>query len=133
MLRIVDSSGRKLLLTPPAVVLSEIMTRSLIKVDTDTDQEDVAELATRYDLLSIPVTDSANKLVGIVTVDDIIDVVQEEATEDFYKMVGTSDDELVYEDRSFRVAGIRLPWLLLNLVGLGLAGLLIHWFELRLE
>ena len=127
------TSLRKLLLSSPSVALAEIMTRSLIKVDTHTDQEDVAELATRYDLLSIPVTDGNNRLVGIVTVDDIIDVVQEEATEDFYKLVGTSDDELVYEDRSFRVAGIRLPWLLLNLAGLGFAGLLIHWFELRME
>ena len=127
------TSLRKLLLSRSSVSLSEIMTRSLIKVDTHTDQEEVAELAARYDLLSIPVTDGSNRLVGIVTVDDIIDVVKEEATEDFYKMVGTSDDEIVYQDRSFKVAGIRLPWLLLNLVGLGLAGLLIHWFELRLE
>jgi magnesium transporter len=109
------------------------MTRSMIKVDTDTDQEDVAKLAARYDLLAIPVTDDMNRLLGIVTVDDIIDVVKEEATEDFFKMVGTSDDELVYEDRSFKVAGFRLPWLLVNLVGLIGAGMLLKYFEVTLQ
>jgi magnesium transporter len=109
------------------------MARSVIKVDTNTDQEEVARLAARYNLLAIPVTNDANQLVGIVTLDDIIDVVSDEATEDFFKMVGTSDDELVYQDRSFRVAGIRLPWLLLNLAGLVLAGALIGFFEVTLR
>ncbi len=138
---IVDAGGhlvgitslRQLLLNDPAVRLADIMTRSLIKVDTDTDQEEVAELASRYDLLAIPVTDGSNRLVGIVTVDDIIDVFQEEATEDFLKMVGTTEDEIVYENRSLKVAGIRLPWLMLNLVGLGLGGLMIERFQVSLQ
>jgi magnesium transporter len=68
-----------------------------------------------------------------VTLDDLIDVVEEEATEDFFKMVGTSDVELVHPDRSFKVAGIRLPWLLVNLAGLVAAGLLIKAFEPTLK
>ena len=127
------TSLRQLLLAPPERTLADVMTRSLIKVKTDTDQEDVARLAARYNLLAIPVTDDSNHLVGIVTLDDIIDVVADEATEDFYKMVGTSDDELVYQDRSFKVAGIRLPWLLFNLIGLVLAGALIGFFEVTLR
>ncbi|MEZ5333365.1 MAG: magnesium transporter [Thermoanaerobaculia bacterium] len=126
------ASLRPLLLADPERPVAEVMTRSMIKAHTDTDQEEVASLATRYNLLAIPVTDDANRLVGIVTVDDIIDVVQEEATEDFLKMVGTSEDELVYQDRPFRVAGIRLPWLLVNLVGGVLAGLLLRQFQLSL-
>jgi magnesium transporter len=122
-----------LLLSRPEKRLAEVMTRSVIKVNTGTDQEEVAQLAARYSLLAVPVTDDANHLVGIVTLDDIIDVVSEEATEDFLKMVGTSDGELVYEARSFRVAGIRLPWLLFNLVGLVLAGALIGFFEVTLR
>jgi magnesium transporter len=114
-------------------VLADVMTRSVIKVDTSTDQEEVAKLAARYDLLAIPVTDDMNRLLGIVTLDDIIDVVKEEATEDIFKMVGTSDDELVYEDRSFKVAGFRLPWLLVNLVGLIGAGMLLKYFEVTLK
>jgi magnesium transporter len=109
------------------------MTRSIIKVNTDTDQEEVAQLAARYNLLAVPVTDETNHLVGIVTLDDIIDVVKEEATEDIFKMVGTTDDELVYQDRSFRVAGFRLPWLLVNMVGLLLAGMLIEHFQVTLR
>jgi len=123
------TSLRQLLLSRPERHLSEIMTRSLIKVHIETDQEEVAELATRYNLLAVPVVDDDNRLVGIVTVDDIIDIVQEEANEDFFKMVGTSESELVYQDRSFKVAGIRLPWLLVNLVGLMGAALLLSQFE----
>ena len=127
------TSLRQLLLSGPDRRLADIMARSLIKVGTDTDQEDVAQLAARYNLLAIPVTDEANRLVGIVTLDDIIDVIKDEATEDFFKMVGTSDDELVYQDRSFKVAGIRLPWLLFNLAGLVLAGVLISFYEVTLK
>jgi magnesium transporter len=123
------TSLRQLLLSRPEKTLGEVMTRSLIKVHTDTDQEEVAQLAARYSLLAVPVTDDSNHLAGIVTLDDIIDVVEEEADEDFYKMVGTTDDELVYQDRSFKVAGFRLPWLLINMAGLLLAGALIGFFE----
>ena len=127
------TSLRQVLLSAPESTLEKVMTKSLIKVNTATDQEDVAQLAARYNLLAIPVTDEANRLVGIVTLDDIIDVIEDEATEDFFKMVGTSDDELVYQDRSFKVAGIRLPWLLFNLAGLVLAGVLISVFEVTLK
>ena len=113
---------RQLLLADPEATLGEIMVSALIKVHTDTDQEEVAELAARYDLLAIPVTDDEGKLVGIVTIDDIVDVFKDEANEDFFKMAGTSEDELVYQDRSFKVAGLRLPWLLFNLLGLLLVG-----------
>jgi magnesium transporter len=123
------TSLRQLLLSAPERPLSEIMTRSVIKAHIETDQEEVAELATRYNLLAVPIVDDDNKLVGIVTVDDIIDVMQEEANEDFFKMVGTSEDELLYQDRPVRVAGIRLPWLLVNLVGLIGAALLLRRFE----
>jgi len=127
------TSLRQLILSAPERPLEDVMARSVIKVNTDTDQEDVAQLASRYNLLAIPVTDDTNHLVGIVTLDDIIDVIEEEATEDFFKMVGTSDDELVYQDRSFKVAGIRLPWLLFNLAGLVLAGAFISAFEVTLQ
>lgn len=120
---------RQLLLSDPRTTLGSVMMSSLIKVHTETDQEEVAQLAARYDLLAIPVTDDDNRLVGIVTVDDILDVFKDEATEDFFKMAGTSDDELVYEERTFKVAGIRLPWLLVNLVGLLVAGLITRNFE----
>ncbi|MEM6794866.1 MAG: magnesium transporter [Acidobacteriota bacterium] len=136
-LYVVDEHGRltgvsplrNLLLSDPDQTLSEVMNPSVIRVHTGTDQEEVAQLASRYDLLAIPVTDDENRLVGIVTIDDIVDIFKEEANEDFYKMAGTSDDELVYQDRSFKVAGLRLPWILFNMVGLLLAGLVVTRFE----
>ena len=123
------TSLRQLLLSDPETTLGEIMQRDVISVTTDTDQEEVAQLVSRYDLLAIPVVDHERRLVGVVTVDDIIDIVKEEATEDILKMVGTSDNELLYQDQSLKVVRIRLPWLLFNLVGGILAGLLLANFQ----
>ena len=120
------TSLRELLMTSPAKKLENIMTRSVIDVSTDTDQEEVARIAARYDLLAVPVTDHEKRLVGLITVDDVITVVQEEVEEDLFKMVGSSDDELMYVGQSFRVARIRLPWLLVNFFGLLAGGLLIE-------
>jgi magnesium transporter len=138
-LYVVDSGGRltgvaslrQLLLARPSATLADIMAGDVISVRTDTDQEEVAQLASRYDLLAIPVLDDDGRLVGIVTYDDIVDVMKEEATEDFLKMAGTSDDELLYPERPVKVAGIRLPWLLINLVGLVVTGLLLERFQVR--
>jgi magnesium transporter len=105
----------------------------VITVGTDTDQEEVAKLAIRYDLLAIPVVDAGRRMVGIVTYDDIVDIVREEATEDFYKMAGTSDEEILYQERSVKVASIRLPWLLVNLVGGVATGVLLEHFQVRLS
>lgn len=127
------TSLRQLLLSRPDRTLEQIMKRNVIKVTVDTDQEEVAQLAARYDFLAVPVTDDANRLVGIVTVDDIIDIFKEEATEDFYKMAGTSENELLYQDRPIRVAGIRLPWLLFNLLGALLTGVLLERFQVSLR
>lgn len=127
------ASMRQLLLSPPLATLGEIMNPSLIKVTPDTDQEDVAELTERYDLLAIPVVDDDGRLLGIVTVDDVLDVFKEEATEDFYRMAGTSDEEILHQERTFRVAGIRLPWVMMNLLGLLGAGAVVHRFEETFE
>ncbi|MEM1201769.1 MAG: magnesium transporter [Acidobacteriota bacterium] len=120
---------RNLLLADPEETLGEVMNPSVIKVHTDTDQEEVAQLANRYDLLAIPVVDEEHRLAGIVTIDDILDIFKEEANEDFYKMAGTSEDEVLYQDRSLKVASIRLPWILFNLVGLLGAGVVVSRFE----
>jgi magnesium transporter len=127
------TSLRQLLLAPPEKTLGDIAQRDVIQVTTGTDQEEVARLAARYDLMAIPVVDEEGRLGGIVTVDDIIDIVREEATEDFLKMVGTSEEEITYEQRSFRVARIRFPWLALNMVGGLLTGVLLERFQVRLS
>lgn len=110
-------SLRRLLTSPPQSALSKIMDSDVIRVDASTDQEHVAALVAKYDLLAIPVIDSNGKMAGIITVDDVIDVLREEATEDIYKMAGTSHEELVYGNKVFPVARVRMPWLLVTLFG----------------
>jgi len=127
------TSLRQLLLSKPEQTLADIMQRSVIKVHVDTDQEEVARQAARYDLLAVPVTDDQNHLVGIVTVDDIIDVVKEEATEDLLKMAGTSESELLYQERALSIARLRMPSLLVSMVGLLLTGILLERFQVRFQ
>ncbi len=103
--------------------LDELAEKETIFVHTDADQEEVARLATKYDLSSLPVLDWQNKLVGRITVDDIMDVMEEEASEDIFKLAGSSDSEL--EDTSpLQTCKARLPWLLITL-GTGFVSSLI--------
>jgi len=85
-------SLRELLMHPPHRLLKNIMKSNVISVTTDTDQGDVAHVVSQYNILAVPVVDSSYTLVGIVTVDDIIDVIREEATEDFLQMAGAGKD-----------------------------------------
>lgn len=112
-------SLRQLLLSRPSTVLHNIMNRRVMKVTTDADQTTVALLVDKYRLLAIPVVDADNVLVGMVTVDDVIDVMEEETTRDMLKMAGTSESETLTHS-AFKIAWIRLPWLLAAFVG-GLA------------
>lgn len=107
-------SLRQLLLASPDATLKSLFQGEVYRVFTDTDQEEVARLVSRYDLLAVPVVDHENRLVGIVTVDDVIDVIRAEATEDILKMAGTHDEEILTRS-AFRVARYRLPWLLVGL------------------
>ena len=108
-------SLRQLLLVPPSTTVMSVMTHEVVSVNPETDQEDVARLVEKYDFLAVPVTDDENKMLGIVTVDDVIDVIRHEATEDIMKMVGTGDE---YHTRSvLRSARLRMPWLLAAFLG----------------
>jgi magnesium transporter len=103
--------------------LSELAIQEPIFVHPETDQEEVARLASKYDLSSLPVVDQKNRLIGRVTVDDIMDVIEEEASEDIFKLAGSSDSEL--EDTSpIQACKARLPWLLITL-GTGFVSSLI--------
>jgi magnesium transporter len=112
------TSLRNLLTHPPSTRLADIMTTDVIAVDTHTDQEEVARIAGRYDLLAVPVVDEHRKLLGIVTVDDVIDVIREEAAEDMLLMAGVNEQS-VDEKGGGRwvVAARRMPWLLVTLLG----------------
>lgn len=109
-------SLRKLIVSNPGRKVSEIMNRDVISVKTDVDQEEVANLVRRYDLVAIPVVNDYGRLVGRITIDDIVDIIDEEASEDISRMAGTSEEEIA-EESVIRIAGIRLPWILTSLFG----------------
>jgi len=121
-------SLRKLLTTHPATQLKRIMVQDVISVSTGADQEEVARLVAEYNLLAIPVVDDEDKLVGIVTVDDVIDVLQEEAEEDLLALAGVSAEERV-STNALRSLRLRAPWLLINLATTFLPAYVIFLFD----
>ena len=124
-------SLQKLVTARPETKIRSIADPDPISVNVQADQEEIAGIFRRYGLLAVPVVDDEGKLLGRITIDDVIDVIEEETTEDVYKMAGTDDEEL--ESRSsFRIALIRLPWLLSCLVGSFLSGAVIHAFQMTL-
>ena len=119
---------RRLIAAKPARPIREIMVVRPIAVQATDHQEDVAAVTARYNLLAVPVVDEAFKLLGVITVDDIIDVMQDEATEDMYLMQGLSDEDRVYTPvlKSVRK---RFPWTLINLATAFTAASVIGLFE----
>jgi magnesium transporter len=111
-------SLRDLVVAEPEARIGEVMTREVISVSTDTDQEEVARAIQRYDFLAIPVVDREQRLVGIVTVDDVIDVIQQEATRDLYAAgaVQAGDEDDYFRSNLFAIARRRVVWLLVLLV-----------------
>lgn len=121
-------SIRTLITATPSTMLKEIVNKEIIRVTTEVDQEEVANLVRRYNLRAIPVVDKTNKLVGIVTVDDILDIVTEEASEDIYHTAGIKEDNLLHRSVPTTVR-LRLPWLIICLVGGIIAAGVVTAFE----
>ena len=105
---------RALILANGDQTIEEIMDSDVISVLVEADQEDVAQLLARYDLLAVPVVDDHHRLVGIITVDDVVDVIEEEATEDIYRLAQLSEDAEIFSPIP-RAIRNRLPWLYINL------------------
>jgi magnesium transporter len=122
------SSLRQLVVVSPETPLKEFMTTDVFSVQTDMDQEEVAKLVERYDILAVPVVDGSNRLMGIVTVDDVIDILRKEATEDSLKMAGAGE-EFVETKSIFKSTRIRLPWLFASCLGGIFAFFIIGGFE----
>ena len=126
-------SLRSLIISPPNKELSELMEINPISVTTDVDQETVAKTFNKYGLLSLPVVDTENRLVGIVTVDDVLEVIEEEVTEDIVKMAAiTPNDKTYFKTGVFETFKVRFPWLLLLMISGTFTGLIISSFESRL-
>jgi magnesium transporter len=122
------SSLRQLVVVAPDTPLKEFMSTDVFSVRTDMDQEEVARIVARYDILAVPVVDDANQLVGVVTVDDVIDILRKEATEDILKMAGAGE-EFVETKSILKSTRIRLPWLFASCIGGLFAFFIIGKFE----
>ncbi len=125
-------SAESLLVVSPSTLVSEIMNRDLVSVRTDLDQEEVAARFKKFDLVTIPVVTKTGQLVGRITIDDIIDVIEEEASEDVSKMAGSMDED-VTETSSLRISRSRLPWLVTAMVGELVAAFVLSRFEHSLQ
>lgn len=123
-------SLRDLLLNDKDCVLSDLMDENVIAANTLDDKEDVALMFDKYDILALPVVDKENRLVGIITVDDVIDVIQEEATEDIEKMAAIlPSDHSYFRTNVFETFKARIPWLLLLMISATFTGSIISGFE----
>jgi magnesium transporter len=122
------TSLRRLLLVPPDTPLKRIMTTEVHSARVDTDQEEVARQVASYNVLALPVVDAENKLVGVITVDDVIDIIKDEATEDVFRFAGVSVDDGVLSPPGESLAR-RLPWLGVNLVTAFIAASVVAAFE----
>ncbi|HSP13173.1 MAG TPA: magnesium transporter [Thermoanaerobaculia bacterium] len=121
-------SLRNLILAKADAHLRDMMVQSVVRTQIDSAPEEVAQIVSKYDLLSVPVVDLQNRLVGVVTVDDVIDVIQEQAEEDLMHLAGVATGERVATpaSESFRM---RFPWLAINLATAFLASWVVSWFQ----
>lgn len=128
-------SLRKLLVHPPTTPLVSIMTRDVITVRPERDQEEVARIVARYDLLAVPVVGDAGDLIGIITVDDVLDVVREEAAEDMLLMAGVGEEAEGSNRSVTHLARVRFGWLIATAVGGMVADRVTHVYgaHVRLE
>ena len=119
---------KRLLLSPAHALIKDIIKADVISVPSDLDQEEVGRIMERYDLVSLPVVDEQERLVGRITIDDVVDVIREEHEEDILRMSGVSGGEDPTHSVWEIVRG-RLPWLMAGLAGAGLAAVVINTFE----
>ena len=123
-----------MVLSSPDKIIKDIMVKEPIFVNTHDDQEEIAGIFKRYDLLALPVVDHEQRLVGIITIDDIVDVIEEETTEDIYKMAAVQPTSEEYINAGvFSLARKRIVWLLVLMVSATFTGLIIRSFESALQ
>ena len=125
-------SLKKMLLSNNSMKVKSIIEDDIISVPTDASSEEVAQIMEKYDLVAIPVVDSIGRLVGRITIDDIVDVIREEAEKD-YQMASGLIDEVESGDKVFTITRARLPWLLIGLAGGILGALVLGRFESSLK
>ncbi|OVE78802.1 magnesium transporter, partial [bacterium I07] len=125
-------SMKDLVLADPVTKIESIMDNEPIAIRTEMDQEEVANMFTKYDLIAAPVIDAAGRLVGRITVDDVLEVVEEEASEDITLMAGITDEKIQIQSL-FRISGARLPWLLVAFAGEMASAFVLSHFQASME
>lgn len=133
---VVDDAGKltgvvplkDLILARPYSLIRQIMDSDVFRIRSDMDQEEVAQIFEKYDLVSAPVVDPENVLIGRITIDDILDVINEETDEDMGRIAGTGEEEIL-EESIFRIARARLPYLIIAFFGEILSGLIMSSYE----
>lgn len=127
-------SLRKLIINDDSSVVKEIMNTEVLAINTHDDQEDVASLFKKYNYYVMPVVDNENRLVGIITVDDVLDVIDQEATEDLHKMAAMQPSEKEYlKTSNWELAKHRIPWLLILMISATFTGAIIIRYEDALQ
>ena len=121
----------RLLRTKRSVTIEEIKEKNIYPIDANEDQEEAARVFEQYDLLSAAVVDSSGRLVGVLTIDDVVDVIQQEADEDIKRLAGVGDEEL--SDNVFEITRSRFTWLFVNLITAILASVVIGMFDATIE
>jgi magnesium transporter len=123
-------SLKELITSEDDIVIENIMNRNFVSVHTNDDQEMVADIIKKYDLIVLPVVDIENRLLGIITIDDVMDVIDKEATEDFHKMAGISPvEESVLKTNAFTMARQRIMWLIVLMISATFTGRIIKSYE----
>lgn len=122
------ASLRSLATAPASTPVENLMKREVITVTPQTPASEVARIVSHYDFIAVPVVDETQELLGIVTVDDVVDIIQEEATANIYAQAGLQEDDRVYTPATMSIKN-RMPWMLLNLILAGLASSVISLFE----
>jgi magnesium transporter len=122
-------SLKEIITNPLNIMVKDIMRRGLIVLNINDTKEDAIETFRRYDLYVLPVVDEEGILQGVVYIEDILDVMSEKTTEDFFKMAGAKEEELFYADKTFKIAKLRLPWLLIATVGEFITAIIISLFD----
>ncbi len=121
-----------LILLSPNRKIYKVMNADVISVKTNVDQEEVANIFKKYDIVSLPVVNDANQIVGRITVDDVVDVIEEEASEDIFRLGGVSEDEQI-STPAFSAMKRRLPWLYVNLLTAFLAATVVGFFQQTIQ
>ncbi len=125
-------SIREILASNPNVLVADIMETDIVSVNASTPQEEAATLIAKYDYMALPVVNDKQQILGVITIDDVMDVMEEETSEDIMKMAGTSDEELE-SDSPFQTCKARLPWLLITLCTGFISSAILKYFMASFE